>query len=326
MKKYAVIKVGRKITNIIDMEKGVRQGDGIAPVLFNIALEIAIRRSKIQTNGTIFTKSQQILAYADDLVLTSRRIQDLEEMYIELEKQTKMLGLKINIQKSKYMNVTKKAPHQQTNKIQIGVHSFDKVNEFVYLGSLLTSNNELKDEINRRISIANRAYYALLPIIKSKIIARKTKLNIYKTLIRPIVTYGAETWTLTKSVSARLAVFERKVLRRILGAVKQGDNWRIRYNSELYELYNEINLETYVKLTRLRWLGHVVRMDNNRRVKIIHNGMPEGTRTRGRPRQRWMDNVMTDVREFGILNWKEKASNRDEWKRVLREVKAHKGL
>lgn len=291
-----------------------------APVLFNITL--AIRRSKIQTNGTIFTKSQQILAYADDLVLTSRRIQDLEEIYIELEKQTKMLGLKINIQKSKYMNVTKKAPHQQTNKIQIGVHSFDKVNEFVYLGSLLTSNNELKDEINRRISIANRAYYALLPIIKSKIIARKTKLNIYKTLIRPIVTYGAETWTLTKSVSARLAVFERKVLRRILGAVKQGDNWRIRYNSELYE----INLETYVKLTRLRWLGHVVRMDNNRRVKMIHNGMPEGTRTRGRPRQRWMDNVMTDVREFGILNWKEKASNRDEWKRVLREVKAHEGL
>lgn len=165
-----------------------------------------------------------------------------------------------------------------------------------------------------------------MPIIKSKIIARKTKLNIYKTLIRPIVTYGAETWTLTKSVSARLAVFERKVLRRILGAVKQGDNWRIRYNNELYELYNEINLETYVKLTRLRWLGHVVRMDNNRRVKMIHNGMPEGTRTRGRPRQRWMDNVMTDVREFGILNWKEKASNRDEWKRVLREVKAHEGL
>ncbi|PSN44642.1 hypothetical protein C0J52_07736 [Blattella germanica] len=143
-----------------------------------------------------------------------------------------------------------------------------------------------------------------MPIIKSKIIARKTKLNIYKTLIRPIVTYGAETWTLTKSVSARFAVFERKVLRKILGAVKQGENWRIR----------------------LRWLGHVVRMDNNRSVKIIHNGMPEGTRTRGRPRQRWMDNVMTDVKEFGILNWKEKASNRDKWKRVLREVKAHEGL
>lgn len=117
--KYAVIKVGRKITNIIDMEKGVRQGDGIAPVLFNIALEIAIRRSKIQTNGTIFTKSQQILAYADDLVLTSRRIQDLEEIYIELEKQTKMLGLKINIQKSKYMNVTKKAAHQRTIKYKL---------------------------------------------------------------------------------------------------------------------------------------------------------------------------------------------------------------
>ncbi|PSN52660.1 hypothetical protein C0J52_08808, partial [Blattella germanica] len=100
----------------------------------------------------------------------------------------------------------------------------------------------------------------------------------------------------------------------------------IRYNNELYELYNEINLETYVKLTRLRWLGYVIRMDNNRRVKMIHNGMPEGTRAKGRPRQRWMDNVMTDVREFGILNWKEKASNRDEWKRVLREVKAHEGL
>ena len=68
---------------------------------------------------------------------------------------------------------------------------------------------------------------------KSKIISRRSKLQIYKTLIRPVVTYGAETWMLTAAEENALRRFERKVLRKIYGPVVDKGVWRIRYNNEL---------------------------------------------------------------------------------------------
>jgi len=58
-------------------------------------------------------------------------------------------------------------------------------------------------------------------------------MQIYKTLIRPVVTYGSETWTLTKSDENLLRIFKRKILRKIYGPIQEGDIWRIRDNEGL---------------------------------------------------------------------------------------------
>jgi len=70
--------------------------------------------------------------------------------------------------------------------------------------------------------------------------------------------YGAETWVLSKVYDLRLGVFERKILRRIYGPICEEAVWRSRYNEELYHLYDEADLVTATKITRLRWAGHVV--------------------------------------------------------------------
>ena len=101
--------------------------------------------------------------------------------------------------------------------------TFEIVNDFVYLGSLFTIDNDLRNEIRNRVKSANRAYYALLPLLKSQAVLRASKSNIYKTLIRPVIKYGSETWTLNAETCYRLAVFERKILRRIMGAVHVDD-------------------------------------------------------------------------------------------------------
>jgi hypothetical protein len=80
--------------------------------------------------------------------------------------------------------------------------------------------------LKKRITNANRAYYALLPLLKSQSVRRAGKVKIYKTLIRPVVTYGAEVWTLNKDIAKGLAVFERKISRRIFRAIKVNENWR----------------------------------------------------------------------------------------------------
>jgi len=86
---------------------------------------------------------------------------------------------------------------------------------------------------------------------------------MYKTLIKPVLMYGAETWVLSKVDELCLGDFERKILRRIYGPIWEEAVWGSRYNKELYRLYDEADLVTTVKITRLRWAGHVMQMQDN---------------------------------------------------------------
>jgi hypothetical protein len=117
--------------------------------------------------------------------------------------------------------------------------------------------------INNRITLADRTYFGLVNILKDKNINRKYKVIVYKTLIRPVLIYGAETWVLSKADELRLGDFERKMLRRIYGPICEGTSWRSRYNEELYRLYDEPDLVTTIRITWLTWAGYIVRMQDN---------------------------------------------------------------
>ena len=81
--------------------------------------------------------------------------------------------------------------------------------------------------------MGNKAYYANRYLVNSSLISRNSKLQIYRTLVLPVVTYGSESWTLTMEEERALAVLERKILRKIYGPVKENELWRIRRNDEL---------------------------------------------------------------------------------------------
>jgi len=121
---------------------------------------------------------------------------------------------------------------------------------------IIKSNTSAK--INDRIALANRSYFGLVNVLKAKNINRKYKVIIYKALIKPVLIYGAETWVLSKGDELRLGVFERKILRRIYGPICEGAIWRSRYNDDLYHLYDETGLVTSIRITRLRWAGHII--------------------------------------------------------------------
>ena len=149
---------------------------------------------------------------------------------------------------------------------------------------------------------------------------------MYATLILPVVTYGSETWTLTKQDEEKLLVFERKILRKIYGAIKEGEEWRIRMNHELQALYQKPNIIGIIKSKRLSWYGHLLRMPPERMVNQIFHKNPPNKRPPGRPRVRWADNVQQDLRSMGVTNHKIVAQNRDEWRGVIEEAKIHFGL
>ena len=80
----------------ITTKKGLIQGDSLACLLFNLALEKVVGNAGIQTNGTVFYKSVQLLAYADDIDITARSQAALKEAFIPLERAVGEMGLKIN--------------------------------------------------------------------------------------------------------------------------------------------------------------------------------------------------------------------------------------
>jgi hypothetical protein len=96
---------------------------------------------------------------------------------------------------------------------------------------------------------------------------------MYKTLVRPVVTYGCETRVLKENIKTKLRVFERKVLRRIYGPTKEKDGtWRIKSNEELNRQTGNKNITNCIKAQRLVWFGHVHRMADNSMVKKYMGG------------------------------------------------------
>jgi len=105
---------------------------------------------------------------------------------------------------------------------------FESVQSFQYLGNIIGNTNSNKKCIKERIMMGNKTYYANRQLVNSSLISRNSKLQIYRTLVRPVVTYGSESWTLTMEEERALTIFERKILREIYGPVKENELWRIR--------------------------------------------------------------------------------------------------
>jgi hypothetical protein len=100
----------------------------------------------------------------------------------------------------------------------------------------------------------------------------------------------------------------------------------IHCNHELYELFNEPDIVKYIKINRLGWAGHVIRMDNNRTVQKVFNSKPIGIWKTGRPKLRWEDDVIQDAKILGVKNWRNLAMEKESWQKLLRNARAHVGL
>jgi hypothetical protein len=138
---------------------------------------------------------------------------------------------------------------------------------------------------------------------KIKTYLKKLKFILKNRIIDKTLIYASETPILTKTDRKQINIFERKLYRRVLGPVYDNKNWRILINKEIYAIVKKPTITETIRLHRLCWFGDVQRMEGNRIPKRVLDMNLVLTRPRGRPRNRWQDEVREDGRRVSREDW-----------------------
>jgi len=101
--------------------------------------------------------------------------------------------------------------------VRIDNSTFERVEGFRYLGTTLTNQNSIAEEIKSRLRSGNVSYHSVQNLLSSRLLSKNLQIKIYRTIILPVVLYGCETCSLTLREERKLRVFENMVLRRIFG-------------------------------------------------------------------------------------------------------------
>jgi hypothetical protein len=158
------------------------------------------------------------LAYADDVNAAAENIDTKKENTEALLDASKEVGLEVDLEKIKYMVMSRGQKISQKRSIKIAKRSFENVAKFKYLGTTLPDQNCMHEEINSRLNSGNAYYHLVQSLLSSRLLSRNVKVEIYKTIILPVL-HGCETWSLILREEDRVRVFENRVL-RIFGPKK----------------------------------------------------------------------------------------------------------
>jgi hypothetical protein len=162
---------------------------------------------------------------------------------------SKEVGLEINVEKTKYMLLSRHQNVGRNRDIKIANRSFGNVSQFKYLAVTVINQNLMQEKIKKRLNSGNACYHSVQNLLSYHLLSKHLKIRKYRTIIFPVVLYGCETWSLTLREELRLKVFENRVLRRIFGP--KGDEAtggrRKLHNEELHILYSSPSITRMVK-------------------------------------------------------------------------------
>jgi Reverse transcriptase (RNA-dependent DNA polymerase)/Domain of unknown function (DUF6451) len=288
---------------------GVRQGCMLSPLIFLVVLDEVTRAALDNKNRGIqwnLVEKLEDLDFADDVVLMSHRLKDMQDKANDLVKEAAKVGLKINIAKTKELRIN----NNTTEPIYVNGEEIERVADFTYLGANVSTDGGCQKDVEQRISKARCSFARLKNVWRAKNMDLKLKLKIFDACVKSVLLYGCETWFVTNTIESKLQTFVNRCLRNILGI------WwpNTISNQDLWKKTNQkcINLE--IKKRKYGWIGHTLRKDGN---EVCHQALewnPQGTRRPGRPKATWRRTVLQECDKKSFGEMRSLARNRVRWR------------
>ena len=308
---YTRVRTDIGLTDMIDLLRGVKQGDIASAILFCLALMVILQMTfedfegGISIGGTRHTDE----AYADDIAIIIESTEQMNKILERLRVNAAVFGLTINIKKTKVMLLG--AANGQP--CVIGDIVLEVVVSFEYLGRVLSNNGDDMRALCDRIGKGWAAFLKKESILKNRHLPMSAKRKTYETFVLPCVMYATETFTWSRKMIEKLQKFENSAMRWM-------SNKRLISRTTIKRLYEMTGLQKVViliKQKKLRWYGHIKR--SNLPVRVAVEGMIEGKRRQGRPRRRWR----MDIVEWCKSNWSDinkTVQNREAWRKKCHEL------
>ncbi|KAL1446569.1 hypothetical protein WDU94_003622 [Cyamophila willieti] len=299
-----------------NIEKGVRQGCLISPILFNIYVEKIIEKALGMENKgfTINGRIVNNLRYADDTLIIAKSKNELKRLLEQLQNACAEFGMRINMKKTKTMTVRKIEKQEEEPNITLGAETLEEVKKYPYLGADITHDARCVQEVKKRIGIAKNSFWKHKEILRRNV-NLPTKLRILNTYIFSTFTYACESWTIDEYIAKRITGFENWCYRRIL-RVKWTDKIR---NVEILRRIGKssFDLLSRIKKRKMAYAGHIMRGSSGEFLLNIMEGKIAGSRDRGRQRRKWSDDIKdwAKIRTYGEC--KRMAERREDWRNVI---------
>ena len=189
------------------------------------------------------------LRYSDDTTLMAESEEKLKSLLMKVKEESEKVGLKLNIQKTKFM------ASGPITSWEIDGETVETVSDFIFGGSKITADGDCSHEIKRRLLLGRKVMTNLDSIFKSRDITLPTKVRLAKAMIFPVVMYGCESWTVKKAECRRIDAFELWCWRRLLRVP-----WTARRSNRfiLKKISPEYSLERLMLKLKLQYLGHLM--------------------------------------------------------------------